>query len=310
MQAMQQESSPMEDSESSSESTSSPGTKRSTAQKRKINFACTECRKAHKGCNGERPCQRCKKLGIEDRCKSTARKKNRVLANKYWKSIINATATSPSGGVSSPTYTPSPQEAQQAFMAQASPSHEQFHSSSAAATQPQRSMVFPAQTAPNTVAYNNYFNLLLNAQQQAAAAAVNTNKVQSPPQQQQDRLSPVQLQSTRRASNATLQQIQQLQQQFQQFQQSLQQEVDGVHHHDDDELPHAPTQQVPEFFNMLHAEGAQDDVFSAWYNQAGLGNVSLNADRRSSMAPVPLEDDTYDAALELLQNTLKAQQHN
>ncbi|KAF0980390.1 hypothetical protein FDP41_013604 [Naegleria fowleri] len=50
---------------------------------RRVNYACTECRKAHKACSGERPCDRCKKLGMEDKCKSSVRKK-RILTKRYW----------------------------------------------------------------------------------------------------------------------------------------------------------------------------------------------------------------------------------
>ncbi|KAL9643102.1 hypothetical protein ABK040_003902 [Willaertia magna] len=50
---------------------------------RRTNYACTNCRKAHKACSGERPCERCKKLGLDDSCKSTVRKK-RILTKRYW----------------------------------------------------------------------------------------------------------------------------------------------------------------------------------------------------------------------------------
>jgi hypothetical protein len=54
---------------------------------RRVNFACTECRKAHKACSGGRPCERCEKLGLQDRCVSTVRKK-RILTKKYWGNLF------------------------------------------------------------------------------------------------------------------------------------------------------------------------------------------------------------------------------
>jgi ribosomal protein L44E len=50
---------------------------------RKLNYACTECRKAHKACSGGRPCERCAKLGLGPQCHSSQRKK-RHLTKKYW----------------------------------------------------------------------------------------------------------------------------------------------------------------------------------------------------------------------------------
>ncbi|EFC36774.1 predicted protein [Naegleria gruberi] len=60
-----------------------PTSSNGSGNSRRMNYACTECRKAHKACTGERPCDRCKKLGMEDKCKSTIRKK-RILTKRYW----------------------------------------------------------------------------------------------------------------------------------------------------------------------------------------------------------------------------------
>jgi hypothetical protein len=47
-----------------------------------------ECRKAHKACSGGRPCERCSKLGLDDKCISTVRKK-RILTKRYWANFMN-----------------------------------------------------------------------------------------------------------------------------------------------------------------------------------------------------------------------------
>jgi hypothetical protein len=58
-----------------------------TEGRKKINYACTECRKAHKACSGGRPCERCIRTGISDKCQSSPRKK-RVVSRKSWTSFL------------------------------------------------------------------------------------------------------------------------------------------------------------------------------------------------------------------------------
>ncbi|KAL0480714.1 transcription activator of gluconeogenesis ERT1 [Acrasis kona] len=57
------------------------------SEKKKINHACTECRKAHKACSGGRPCERCIRTGLSDKCQSSPRKK-RVLTKKSWTNFL------------------------------------------------------------------------------------------------------------------------------------------------------------------------------------------------------------------------------
>jgi hypothetical protein len=52
--------------------------------KRKYNDSCAECRKAHKACDRNRPCERCVKLGIADRCESTVRKKRNIVKKRWY----------------------------------------------------------------------------------------------------------------------------------------------------------------------------------------------------------------------------------
>lgn len=66
---------------------SPPPQQQQQPKKQKLNFACSNCRRAHKACSGGRPCERCIKLGIEDECRSTVRKK-RVLTKKHWHSFL------------------------------------------------------------------------------------------------------------------------------------------------------------------------------------------------------------------------------
>ena len=61
----------------------------------KVNFACTCCRKAHKACDGQRPCGRCKRLGITDQCKNSLRKKRgtqSVSKKNMWRKLLTCAA--------------------------------------------------------------------------------------------------------------------------------------------------------------------------------------------------------------------------
>ncbi|KAG2391954.1 hypothetical protein C9374_013439 [Naegleria lovaniensis] len=82
-QGTTQEASLSDDEEGSTSQTNGSSSNAANGSSRRVNYACTECRKAHKACSGERPCDRCKKLGMEDKCKSSVRKK-RILTKRYW----------------------------------------------------------------------------------------------------------------------------------------------------------------------------------------------------------------------------------
>ncbi len=67
-----------------SDTSSSLSSTRNNDNKRKaITDSCTECYKAHKQCNRERPCERCKRLGIEDKCSDRQRKKREMKKAKW-----------------------------------------------------------------------------------------------------------------------------------------------------------------------------------------------------------------------------------
>ncbi len=72
-----------------------------TSANRKVNYACTECRKAHKACSGGRPCERCSKLGLDSKCRSSARKK-RILTKKYWFDFLQQQQQQQTGGANGP----------------------------------------------------------------------------------------------------------------------------------------------------------------------------------------------------------------
>jgi hypothetical protein len=54
--------------------------------------SCTECHKAHKSCDKKRPCGRCMKLGIGERCVNRQRKK-RVNKKSKWVNIAASVGT-------------------------------------------------------------------------------------------------------------------------------------------------------------------------------------------------------------------------
>ncbi len=58
------------------------------ATERKVNHACTACRKHHKACTGGRPCERCIRNGTEDQCQSAPRKK-RVVTKRSWSNFLD-----------------------------------------------------------------------------------------------------------------------------------------------------------------------------------------------------------------------------
>ncbi|KAL0489138.1 transcription activator of gluconeogenesis [Acrasis kona] len=72
-----------DDNESDAEEECSNIDDSSKKPSQKTNYACTECRKAHKACSGQRPCERCVKFGIGETCSSSTRKR-RSLTKKYW----------------------------------------------------------------------------------------------------------------------------------------------------------------------------------------------------------------------------------
>lgn len=65
-------------SRSRSNKGSSGGRKRT-----QLNKSCSECRRSHRACSRTRPCDRCVRLGIPERCQSTERKK-RSVSKKQW----------------------------------------------------------------------------------------------------------------------------------------------------------------------------------------------------------------------------------
>jgi len=56
--------------------------RRLSAKRKQVKRACENCRKAHSGCDEERPCHRCKKRGEEDKCLDMPRKKRKRTNDK------------------------------------------------------------------------------------------------------------------------------------------------------------------------------------------------------------------------------------
>jgi hypothetical protein len=81
-------------------------TQGSITVERKVNYACTECRKAHKACSGGRPCDRCVRNGTGDRCQSSQRKK-RVVTKKSWTTFLEETSRSKTAEIVIPIPSPS-----------------------------------------------------------------------------------------------------------------------------------------------------------------------------------------------------------
>ncbi|KAF8581608.1 hypothetical protein K439DRAFT_214703 [Ramaria rubella] len=70
------------DNSPGSGSGSAQGSQRTVPKKKKANRACFHCQKAHLTCDDSRPCQRCIKRGLADKCTEGLRKKAKYLLDE------------------------------------------------------------------------------------------------------------------------------------------------------------------------------------------------------------------------------------
>ncbi|KAF8518791.1 hypothetical protein JB92DRAFT_2067026 [Gautieria morchelliformis] len=89
------------DNSPGSGSGSAHGSQRTVPKKKKANRACFHCQKAHLTCDDSRPCQRCVKRGLADKCTEGLRKKAKYLLDEEELGMSRA-CTTRAGANSSP----------------------------------------------------------------------------------------------------------------------------------------------------------------------------------------------------------------